>query len=373
MKINLFRSETGTIFLATMVSMMIMILIGGFIFQLTSQDTRLVIQMKRSLQAQQLAEAGLARALSTLAASWSGGCTTSNVALGAGTYSTSRTLSGGRYLVSSTGTVEGVSRTTTAEVTEPVTSAFNYALAAGSELEFEIVGQSFIVTGGDIYGGEEVELEAKASSSTITVGKIDSGGEIEVSGSGTITTGTQTENAPQVTFPTVDFSYYQTIAQSTGTYYSGNKTFSTINSIPSPAGRVVFVNGNVTISASQSTTATIIATGSITISGGTTTISPPSSQPAMLTQTGTIAISGTGASNPAGLSVTGLIYSGNNFTISGNHHTVTVNGLIVAQGELEGDYSGSAHNDLTVNYTNPGSLFGISGGSGSGAITSYNS
>jgi hypothetical protein len=373
MKKKLCPGQEGTIFLATMVSMLIMTMVGGYIFQGSSQDTHLIVEMKRSLQAQQLAEAGLARALSTLATSWSGGCTTSNIALGAGTYSTSRTLSGGRYLVSSTGTVAGISRTVTAEVTAPVTSAFNYALAAGSELEFGLVGQSSLTTTGDIYAGEEVELNANAATSAITVGAIDSVGSIEISGSGTITTGTQTTNASQVTFPTFDFSYYQTIAQSTGTYYSTNKTFNTVNSIPSPTGRVVFVNGNVTISASQSTTATIVATGSITISGGTTTVSSPSTQPALLTRTGTITISGTGASNPANLTTSGLVYSGNNFTITGNHHTVTINGLIVALGEIEGEFTGSAQNTITVNYANPGSLFGASGSSSSASIRSYNS
>lgn len=366
-------NQRGTIFLATMVSMMIMIIMGGYIFQVTTQDSHLIAEMKKSLQAQQIAEAGLARGISTLKTNWSSSITTSNVSMGVGAYSTSLTSSGGRYLVSSTGTVSGVSRTVTAEVTAPVTSAFNYALAAGSELEFEIVGQSSVTTDGDIYAGDEVELKAGAATSTITTGKVDSAGDIEVSGPGTVTTGTRTENAPLVTFPTIDYSYYQSIAQSTGTYYSGSKTFSTVNSIPSPAGKVVFVSGNVTISASQSTTATIVATGSITISGGTTTISSPSSQPSMITQTGTITISGTGNSNPSCLSTTGLVYAGNNFTITGNHHTVTVNGLIVALGEIEGEYSGSAQNRLTVNYQNPGNLSGTSGGSSSSSIRSYNS
>ena len=258
-------------------------------------------------------------------------------------------------------------------MTAPVTSAFNYALAAGSELEFEIVGQSSVTTNGDIYAGEEVELKAKSGSSIITVGDVDSVDEIEVSGSGTITTGTRTEYAPQVTFPTIDFSYYQTIAQSTGTYYSSSKTFSTVNSIPSPTGNVVFVNGNITISASQSTTATIVATGSITISSGTTTITAPSSQPSMITQTGTITISGTGASSAASLSTSGLVYSGNNFTITSNHHTVMINGLIVALGEIEGDYSGAAQNSLNINYQNPGNLSGVSASSSSTSIRSYNS
>lgn len=366
-------NQEGTIFLTTMVSMMMMIIIGGYIFQVTTQDTHLIAEMKKSLQAQQIAEAGLARGLSTLYTNWSSSITTSDVPLGVGTYSTSLTSSGGRYLVSTTGTVSGVSRTVTAEVIAPVTSAFNYALAAGSELEFEIVGQSSVTTDGDIYAGEEVELKATAGSSIITVGNVDSAGEIEVSGSGTITTGTRTEYAPQVTFPTIDFSYYQTIAQSTGTYYSSSKTFSTVNSIPSPTGNVVFVNGNITISASQSTTATIVATGSITISGGTTTISAPSSQPAMITQTGTITISGTGNSKPSRLSTQGLVYSGNNFTITGNHHTVTINGLIVALGEIEGNYSGAAQNILTINYQNPGNLSGVSSSSSSTSIRSYNS
>ena len=102
---NLFANEKGTIFLTTMISMLIMILIGGYIFQVTTQDTHLIAEMKKSQQGQLIAEAGLARALSTLYTNWHASAIASNISLGAGSYSTSLTSSSGRYLVSSTGSV----------------------------------------------------------------------------------------------------------------------------------------------------------------------------------------------------------------------------------------------------------------------------
>ena len=143
--------------------------------------------------------------------------------------------------------------------------------------------------------------------------------------------------------------------------------------MPSPAGGVIFVNGNLTISASQTTSATIIATGSISITGGTTTINHPTNYPALVTQNQPITISGTGNSNPAGLVTTGLVYSGNDFSITGNHHTITVtNGAIIARGSLTGNSSGFSHNKIEVTYQKPVLAGLVNLGTLTMSINSYN-
>ena len=83
MKNNPLANEKGTIFLTTMISMFMMVLMGGYIFQVTTQDTHLIAEMKYSQQAQLIAEAGLARALSTRFTNWCNSVTTNNVSLGA--------------------------------------------------------------------------------------------------------------------------------------------------------------------------------------------------------------------------------------------------------------------------------------------------
>jgi len=127
-----------------------------------------------------------------------------------------------------------------------------------------------------------------------------------------------------------------------------------------------------TISASQNTTATLVATGSITITNGTTTITPLSGYPALLTQTGSISITGTGNSNPACLTANGAVYSGNNFTISGNTHTCTVTGSVVAQGAITIGGNGYSQSPMTVNYQSGSNLFAFTSNTTAMSVESYN-
>ncbi len=376
---NLFLNQRGAIFLSTLIATFLMTLVGGYMYQLATSDLHLVHRMENAAQAQQLADAGLAKALSIIKNSWAARNVSSNftsTTLSPGSFSTAVTTSGGRTLVTTTGVVQGVSRTASAEVSAPSSGAMNYAIAGGS-IALNMVGQAYLeVDHGSIYADGNISLGAQAGDAHIQLqapGAVDAGGTVSTSGAGTITTGTRTSSAALASWPTPNFSYYQNIAQNGGgTYYASSHTFSTANSIPSPAGRVVFVNGDVTISAAQSTTAAIVATGSITISAGTLNISQPSNYVALMTQNGAITFTGTGNSNPSTLHVTGMIYSGNNFTITGNHHHIDLTGQILARGALTMNDNGGADNHIQVSYQSS-SVGGMTGGqSGSMTIKSYN-
>ena len=138
------------------------------------------------------------------------------------------------------------------------------------------------------------------------------------------------------------------------------------------------MNGNLTIRGTQSTTAAIIATGNITIdkSGSVyprVTVNQYSNFPALMTQNGSITFTTTGSASPDSyLTVTGLIYSGNNFSVStGNHTNLTVTGSILAKGT----YSTSgmtAWNVTGVDYTAQ-TPPGFTSSSGTMTVVSYNS
>ncbi len=346
MKKQTLSNDRGSVFLATMVGIFIMSLVSGYSYKLSSYNSAYVNRLQKSMQAQQLAEAGLVRALSTLRSNWNqvsnaGAFPLTN--LGSGSYDASVSNIGGRYLVSSVGTSQGVTRTVTAEVMAPSVSALNYVIAGGGAGAHVIdagTGQSSGTITGDIYMGGPLTIDGPANGG---------GGQLSITGDvyglSTITdgsnvsvSGTESQNwSTTVTFPTVDFSYYQNIATANGQYFNGNKTYASGTLPAAPAGGVIFVNGDVTIQGTQSTTAAIVATGSITMSKtGSTypriTVNQFSNYPALMTQNGSINFTSTG-NGGAYLTVTGLIYSGNNFTVStGNHDAVTITGSILAKG-----------------------------------------
>ena len=371
--------DRGTVFLSTMVSTLLMVMVAGYIYRLASYDLHYVSQLKKSAQAQQLADAGLAKALSTLASDFTAKDDPASFPvtdLENGNYDVTITQSSGRVLVSSVGVIGDTQRTATAEVSGPPPSAMDYSLA-GNSIAFTLVGQSSVTATGDIYSNTTISLNAQAGSSSVNLtnpGDADAGGTITTSGSGTISMGQSNPGSSLATFPTVNFSYYQDIAQNqNGYYYNGNKNYNSTNSMPSPSGGVIFINGDLTISKTQTTTAAIVVTGNVNLTGGTLSVDPQNNAyPALITQNGSITLSGTGNSDPSVLTAVGLVYSGNNFTISGNHHTINVTGSILAKGSLTGNYSGWAHNVLGVTYSSANLTAFTTPSSADFEVVSYN-
>lgn len=379
---NFLKNQKGSIFLSTMVCVFIMSLVGGYSYQMSASNSTFINRLQKSLQAQQLAEAGLVRALSTIRASWSSVNNTGSfplTSLGTGTYDASVSSIGGRYLVSSVGTSQGVSRTVTAEVTAPSSGALQYALAGGGNGSHEIEiggGQSSGTIVGDIYGAGNFELEGPSSGGTLAVsGSVYASEDIDTGSNTTISGSTNSDWTTTVAFPTVDFSYYQAIAQANGQYFSGNKTYNSGTLPGTPSGGVIFVNGNIDIRGTQSSTACIIATGNITMakSGSTyprITVNQYSNYPTLMTQNGEITFSSTG-NGGAYLTTTGLIYAGNNLHItSGNHDTFNFTGSVVSRGEIQIDLQ--AQNSFTMTYSSQNPPGMTTSGSSSNSIRSYN-
>lgn len=370
----------GSVFLTTMVCVFLMSLTGGYLYQVSAGNSHFMNRLQRSVQAQMLADAGLARALSTIRANWASISSSGNfplTSLGPGTYDAGVTMVSGRYLVNSVGDVQGVQRTASAEVLPPSGSALNYVFAAGGNAQIDSgTGQSPGTIAGDIYAAGNIDLDGPSSGGQLVVtgntyanGNMTSNSSVSVSGS-------QNADWPQTeSFPTVDYNYYQSIATANGQYFSGNVTYNSGNIPSNPAGGVIYVNGNITIRGTQSTTAALIATGNIQIekSGGTyprVTINQYADYPAMLTQ-GNIQFSSNG-NGGAYLNTTGLIYAEGNFQLSsGNNDTFTFTGSVLARGNIQ-TTGLTAQNLTTVTYVqqNPPGFSGT--GSANMTIRSYN-
>ena len=372
------HNERGGVFITTIIATFMMTLMAAGIFALTSQDISFISRLKRSTQARHLAEAGLARALSTLSGNWAGRNTPANfplTTLAQGTYDATVTEpTTDHVFISSVGTVDGVQRVASAEATAPTTSALAYMLAGGSALDLRLTAFSTCVITGDIYAANSIQLKATANAASITAsspGGFYAGGTIN-NGGGNITYGSLNPNySGAVGFPVIDWTYYQTIASTNGYYYSSSKTYNSVTTLPvNPSGGVLFVNGDITISDAQPTTRVcIIATGKIDITKGTTTIQQFSTFPALMTRDGDITIRSVGASAQGALIATGLVYAGNNFSISGNHNSANVTGSILARGTL-GETGTQC--SLVMSYVQQNPTGMISNGGQPMVIESYN-
>lgn len=348
------RNQTGAVFLGTMVSLLMMVIVGGSIFNLTSQDLFFVNRLKKSTQARQLAEAGLAQACANLKATWSANTTYPVTSVGPGTYQTAVATSSGRTLVTSVGTVQNVSRSVTAEVVPPAISAFNYAFAAGGNATIDSGTASSPGTiSGSLYSGGNTTLDGPSGGGALVItGNVDAGQNITASSSVTVT-GTQTASyGSTVHFPTVDLSYYQSIAAANGQYFTGSKVYNSGEMPAAPAGGVIYIGGSCTIYGTQSTNATIVVGGSLAIQkAGSTyprvTVAKTDTMPAMIVM-GNFAFQSSG-NGGAYLTVSGLIYTGGNFDFqSGNHDTFTLNGSLISLGNIT--IAPQSFNVTTANY-----------------------
>lgn len=366
------HTQGGAVFLTTLVCLLLATASAAGLYALTSQQSHLMTRMDRAQRALSLAESGLSAAISTLYTDYDSSSNAANfplTSLGGGQYDATVTVSGGRTLVSSVGTYEGVQRSVSAEVVPPADSAFDYALASGGEVDWDPgTGGSTGTLNGDIYAEGDVSVDGTVNGDIYT-----SSGSISGTNSGSQTTG-----AGAVTFPVVDSSYYQAIAQANGYYYSSDTTFSSGSPIPSaPTGGVIFVSGNITITGDHATQACIFATGNVTITNSgndrpNTTIQQYSTYPALVAL-GNITINSTGnASQGGSFEADGLVYAGGDFHITGNHYDnprVEINGTIIARGDLKSETT--SWTTLNLNYVKQAPP-GFDVGNSTLQIASYN-
>jgi hypothetical protein len=187
-------------------------------------------------------------------------------------------------------------------------------------------------------------------------GNVESAGTLDNGGADVTISGSQTPNfSTSVLFPTVDYTYYQAIAQANGQYINGDRTYTSASPLPdNPAGGVVFVNGNVTIQGDQlGKDLSLVTTGNIVMNKTGSTyprieITRVAPYPAIVAQ-GNVTFTSTG-NGGAYLDVTGLIYTGGNFTFtSGNHDELSIVGNLIAAGNIT--VSPTAQNTITMDYS----------------------
>lgn len=360
--------------MSTMISVFMMVIAGGAMFNLTSQDVFAINRLQKSTQARHLAEAGLSEAISKLRTAWASNATYPAVNLGSGSYQSIVKTVSGRTLVTSTGTVDKVKRSVTAEVTPTLDSAMNYALASGAwlEYEFEASNSSGKVVG-NMYSGKQMEFEVRAGNpKTVVTGDIRAGSYFEHLSDVTLT-GTSTANySTYVPFPTVDLNHFQAIAQANGQYYAGSKVFASGQIPLNPPGGVVYVAGSCTIYGIQATTATVVVGGSLAIqkTGNAypmISITKSDNMPALVVMGDTtFQSSGNGG---AYMTVKGFIYSGRTFTFKPNHSQFRLVGQLVARGAIEIDPEASSLADVAYWSQNPA---GITAPSSQFGVESYN-
>jgi len=275
------KKTKGIVFVTVIVISMLMIFMAVGASNMLLQDAHMVKRLKRSVQAQYLAEAGISDALATLATI--GFAAKDNPAnfpqriLGNGTYDVTVIESGGRVLLSSVGTAEGVSRTVSAEVEDVTPTSLYYMLSSGSDLWLFAILDVTDDIDGDIHSNLDMtlwalwggDIDIDACTGGCCDGSVSAGGTVDIweggwwGGNVTIH-GSTTDGAAAVTFPNFNYAYYENLAIAGGDYHNGDQIWDGVNL--NPTNGIVYVDGTVEFRNECHITGGIVA-DSITVNG----------------------------------------------------------------------------------------------------------
>ena len=158
------NNNKAMIFVTVIVIAALMIFIIVAASNMILQDTHMVKRLRYTTQAQYLAEAGISDALATIAMNGFSefGSGMPSPTLGDGTYSftVKKYTVGGedRWLVSSQGTVSGVSRTAAIEIKDVSSPTMKNAPSAGTNIVIK-ANQGDITITGDIHANNDLTLK----------------------------------------------------------------------------------------------------------------------------------------------------------------------------------------------------------------------
>ncbi|MFH1791534.1 MAG: hypothetical protein ABH885_06095 [Candidatus Omnitrophota bacterium] len=341
------KGQKGLILITVIGLSTVALMIGLYISSIVAQDSHFVRRLKYSTQAQYLAEAGLSEAIVVLINNgFSAKDTASNFPLtnlAGGTYDVTVIQSGGRVILSSAGVVQSAERTAAIEVKSRYPEALEYSLATGGDVDIKTVHGDVTIKGNIHANGnmslDDVVIQAYGGQS----GKATcSGSTYTAIHSSIADTANSGPNKPMVTTPVFDFAYLKGVAQSSGTYYSGGKTFNGANITGGTAG-LTYVNGDVTFKNTCRITGGFVAAGKITINNNnscTQTQDAGNRFPIFLC---------TGLAKLYGLFNTeegNIVYSTTQVKINSNGGTAVVLGAVVSGGDL----FVNAHDDVAMTY-----------------------
>ncbi|MGB3083028.1 MAG: hypothetical protein WBB86_08615 [Candidatus Omnitrophota bacterium] len=276
------NNEKGLILIIVMGFIVIMILAVASLSFMMQQDVRLVQRIKEKEQARLMAEAGLNHALVKINDEGYPSFPQTNFVTGnldTGSYSADLTEVGGRHLATSRGTISGVTETVSLEIKDGTPTALQYFSGAGNDISiYAFISGADIA--GDLHANGDVNLMAGRVLANLSITG-------DVSATGIVTEGTTHdvddsydnkiyintfnndaavvyEGADAITFPTFNYAEYKQNAIDSGDYYSTDQSF---GGILTPTGGLVYVDGDVTITADCTLNGGMIA-DNITVGGG---------------------------------------------------------------------------------------------------------
>ena len=276
------NNNKAMIFVTVIVIAALMIFIIVAASNMILQDTHMVKRLRYSTQAQYLAEAGISDALATLVTNGfsefvSG---TPSPALGDGTYSfTVKEYTVGtedRWLVSSQGTVSGISRTATIEIKDVSSPTLKNALSAGTNIAIKANKGDVTITG-DIHanndltlkeiGGEFGQLSVMAPGSGEGTGKATSSNKYSVDTGVSIADPPPASggNKPRLSMPIFRFDIFKQVAIDEGVYYGSSQTFTDEWNLRGGAAGIIYVDGDVVFNGRCRVRGGFVAKGDITL------------------------------------------------------------------------------------------------------------
>jgi len=253
------NTEKGVILLLTFIFMVVLSIITiAFLFMISTQTKGRGYDII-SHKALWLAEAGIQQVLYQLKndAGYRNSPATVTESLGSGSYSVCVSKDGDIYTLSSTGTVDVLSRQIeqTVEVAGEASWDFaEYMLYFGTTAGNYSIGRDSVFSGSIfVKGNLTIDRDSTIDGDVLATGNITLGRDVTVTGD--VLPGSE---AP-ATMPALDTATYDAQIATAATYPSGNRTFSGVISGTN------YVNGKATINGNISGTGTIVATGDVVI------------------------------------------------------------------------------------------------------------
>ncbi len=360
------KNSKGTIFITVIVISALMIFIIVAVSNMILQDTHMVKRLRYSTQAQYLAESGISDALATLATSGASGFeevspgTTTN--LGDGTYRfTVKKYTVGskdRWLVSSEGIVNSVSRIVTVEVKDVSSPTMNNALSAGTNITIKSNNGDVTITG-DIHANNDLWLKEQGAALNVVApvppgdatGKATSSNGYKIQGTVSIADEANSGGGkPRLSMPIFNFAHFADVAENYGgNYIDGDADFEDNLNIDGGDAGITYVNGNVTFTGTCKIIGGFVAKGNITLNNDNyltqthdTDNDPGNRFPIFMSEQGArMKLFGqfsTAEDN--------IVYATNDIQIETPGLGTTIAGTVIAGGS----FTITANNDLTIRY-----------------------
>ena len=278
------RSRRGTVLVITMAFVSLMLMSALTLSGMIKQNIELISRAKFNAQSQYAAEAGINLAFARFKNEDFGSRSNFNGSLDIGSYRVTFSQPGGRFLITSVGTVGDVSKTVSAEVEDRTPTAMRCICSADNDIRINAFVADADING-DIHANRDVYLKSGPLIASLSIaGTVSATGEVKEGSRVHVTdgfwggyldnhvyiNGVNDDNAavlegePRKRLPKFDYEKYREEAKAGGNYYDTGQTFD--NETLAPGNGIVFIDGDASFSGNCTINGGIVA-DSITIFG----------------------------------------------------------------------------------------------------------